>query len=163
MKSKGMVSWSMVMLVAASVSLAQPTLAGEADQKAVVQAAAQFYSALNTMFTGELAPMTAVWSHANDVTYMGPDGGFQVGWNQVLANWQKQAAMKLGGMVKPENMHITVGSDLAITSNLEQGENTNAGGKPQKVSIRATNVFRKEDGEWKMIAHHTDRLSYLKH
>ena len=31
---------------------------------------------LNLMFAGDLGPMKDVWSHADDVTYMGPDGGF---------------------------------------------------------------------------------------
>jgi ketosteroid isomerase-like protein len=145
----------------AFVSLAVPAGADEADQKAVTEAAGRFYAALNKMFTGELAPMTEVWSHADDVTYMGPGGGFQVGWSQVSAEWQKQAAMKLGGTVKPEGMRITVGDDLAVTSNLEQGENTNVSGKMQKVSIRATNIFRKENGTWKMIGHHTDLLPHM--
>jgi len=30
------------------------------------------------------------------------------------------------------------------------------------VSIRATNVFRKEGGQWKMIGHHTDLLPFPK-
>ncbi len=131
------------------------------DEKAVMEAAAQFYAALNTMFRGDLEPMKEVWSHADDVTYMGPFGGFQVGWDQVLANWEAQAAMKLGGEVKPEDMQITVGQDIAVTHNYEKGENINAKGKPQKVSIRVTNLFRKEDGKWKMIGQHTDLLSYL--
>lgn len=135
--------------------------ASQDDEKAVGEAAAQFYVALNTLFTGDVGPMKDVWSHADDVTYMGPGGGLQMGWDQVLANWETQAAMKLGGQVKSENMHITVGRDIAVTSGYEMGENTNAEGKAQKVSIRATNVFRKEDGKWKMIGHHTDLLPYL--
>jgi len=155
--------WSaMLIVMVASLAPARPVRAAEDDAKGVAHAAAQFYSALNAMFKGELAPMTDVWSHADDVTYMGPGGGFQVGWSQVLAEWQKQAAMKLGGTVKPESMRITVGSELAVTSNVEEGENTNARGKAQKLSIRATNVFRKENGTWKMIGHHTDLLPFMK-
>jgi ketosteroid isomerase-like protein len=30
-----------------------------------------------------------------------------------------------------------------------------------QVSIRATNLFRKENGAWKMIGHHTDLLPFL--
>ena len=59
--------------------------ASEADEGAVRHANEQFYSALNAMFAGDLAPMKKVWSHADDVTYMGPSGGFRVGWDQVLA------------------------------------------------------------------------------
>jgi ketosteroid isomerase-like protein len=136
-------------------------LAAEKDEQPVRNAVAQFYAALNDMFTGELAQMKKVWSHADDVTYMGPGGGFQVGWNQVLKNWEAQAALKLGGKVEPADMRVTVGTEIAVVSCYEKGENTNAKGETQKVSIRATNIFRKENGEWKMIGHHTDLLPYL--
>jgi ketosteroid isomerase-like protein len=133
------------------------------DEAAVRDAVAEFYNALNDLFDGNIAPMQEVWSHAADVTYMGPDGGFQVGWDQVLGNWEKQAARKLGGKISPTNMHITIGQDIAITHNYEQGVNTNAeSGKPAKVSIRVTNLFRNENGRWKMIGHHTDQLPFLK-
>ncbi len=138
-----------------------PVLAAESDEQQVRKAAMQFYSALNAMFTGDLEPMKDIWSHADDVTYMGPTGGFQVGWSQVLAIWETQATMKMGGNVDSADMRIVVGQNLAVTSNYEKGKNTNVDGKSQSVSIRATNVFRKENGKWKMIAHHTDLLSLL--
>jgi ketosteroid isomerase-like protein len=131
------------------------------DAKEIADAAARFYAALNAMFEGDLAPMVEVWSHADDVTYMGPDGGFQVGWKQVLADWEKQAAMKLGGHVEPDAMRITAGRDLAVTHNYEKGANINTGGMPGSVLLRATNLFRRENGMWKMIGHHTDTLPYL--
>jgi ketosteroid isomerase-like protein len=131
------------------------------DHDEITKAAAGFYAALNALFEGELGPMVEVWSHADDVTYMGPDGGFQVGWKDVLADWKRQAAMKLGGRVEPEGMRIGVSGDLAVTHNYEKGENVNTGGKPGSVSIRATNLFRRENGAWKMIGHHVDTLPYL--
>lgn len=131
------------------------------NEEGVKAAAAQFYSALNAMFTGDLEPMKAVWSHADDVTYMGPGGGFRIGWEAVQADWAQQAALKLGGKVTPEDMRITVGKDLAVVHNYEKGENFDAGGNPLTVSIRATKVFRKENGEWKLISAHTDLLPFL--
>ncbi len=127
----------------------------------IAEVAAGFYAALNALFEGNVAPMVEVWSHEDDVTYMGPDGGFQVGWTEVRAEWEKQSAMKLGGHVEPEGMRINVGGDLAITNNFEKGANTNTGDVPGMVSIRATNLFRKESGTWKMIGHHADKLPYL--
>ncbi len=161
MKSKKTVWIGLFLVACASVSRAKPGAASEVDQKAVMKAVAQFYSALNTLFAGDVAPMKEVWSHADDVAYMGPGGGFQVGWDQVLENWKAQAAMKLGGKVEAADMRMTAGQDIAVTHNYEKGENTNARGEVQKVSIRATNVFRKESGQWKMIGHHTDLLPYL--
>lgn len=131
------------------------------DHDEIAKAAAGFYAALNALFEGELGPMVEVWSHADDVTYMGPDGGFQVGWKDVLADWERQAAMKLGGRVEPEGMRIAVSGDLAVTHNYEKGENVNTGGKSGSVSIRATNLFRRENGAWQMIGHHVDTLPYL--
>jgi ketosteroid isomerase-like protein len=152
---------SVLIVTVAGFMAANTTLASENDEQPVREAAAQFYTALNALFTGEVGPMKEIWSHANDVAYMGPGGGFQVGWDQVLANWEAQAAKKLGGKVEPTNMLVTVGQDLAIVRDVEKGENTNANGKVEKVSIRATNLFRKEGGKWKMIGHHTDLLPYL--
>jgi ketosteroid isomerase-like protein len=155
---KNLVLLTLIVLLCLAPRLAQ---AGEGDEKAVKQAVAQFYSALNTMFTGEIAPMMEVWSHAADVTYMGPGGGFEVGWKAISPIWEKQAAMKLGGSVNSEEMKVIVGDNLAVVHNYEIGKNTNVKGKAQSVDIRATNIFRKEDGKWKMIGHHTDLLPGL--
>lgn len=144
-------------LSAAAMLPAKPAHAGE---PAVRTAIAQFYTALNATFAGELAPMLEVWSHADDVTFMGPGGGLRVGWSQVLAEWQAHTDQKIGGEVQPRDLHVTVGRDLAVTSNFEVGSNM-VDGKPQSVTIRATNIFRLEGGRWKMIGHHTDLLPFL--
>ncbi len=160
MRKKPVCFGVIVLFVVALVS-ARITLASGDDRKAVNEAVKQFYLSLNAMFIGDLGPMKRIWSHVNDVTYMGPTGGYRTGWNQVLADWEAQAAMKLGGKVTPENTRITIGRDLAVVSNYEIGENSGPDGKPQKVRIRATNLFRKEAGKWKMIGHHTDLLPFL--
>ena len=155
-------NWLLIVILAAGLSIISTAHAAGDAEPAVRNAAAGFYSALNALFTGNVEPMKAVWSHADDVTYMGPDGRFLVGWKLVSENWEKQAAAKLGGHVEPAEMHITAGREIAVVENYEKGENTNAQGKTAEVSIRATNVFRNEDGQWKMIGHHTDLLPYLK-
>ena len=148
--------------IAISCALIGTTAPAADNDKAAVQAAnAQFYAALNKMFTGDVVPMTAVWSHADDVTYMGPTGGYDRGWSAVLKDWEGQAALKLGGRVEPVDMQWAIGQDVAVVSSYEQGENTNANGKVERVKLRATNIFRKEGGQWKMVAHHTDPLPYL--
>lgn len=161
MKVKRLVCAGARLLSLVGLIHAGTALAADDDKQAVGEAAAQFYSALGAIFTGDVEPMQKVWSHADDVTYMGPGGGFRIGWEQVLADWKAQAAMKLGGEVKPKDIRITVGQDLAIVSNYEIGENVGPDGKPLKVVIRATNLFRKEDGKWEMIGHHTDTLPHL--
>lgn len=133
-----------------------------ADDAAVRQANDQFYAALNKIFVGDMAPMAEVWSHAADVTYLPPDKKFLVGWDAVKADWKVQADAKYGGQVQPADVHIVVGESLAVVQNWERGTNTPDGGEVQKVSIRATNVYRLEDGTWKMISHMADPLPFVK-
>lgn len=147
------------MAVAMTIAAAQ---ASASDEEGVTKATEQFYVALNALFTGDGAPMEAVWSHTDDVTYMGPDGTLLTGWEQVRAAWQKQAAMKLGGHIAPESVRIILGKDLAAEFNFEKGTNTNADGKTAAVSIRSSKVFRNESGTWKLISHHADPLPFLK-
>ncbi|MHA3772311.1 YybH family protein [Verrucomicrobiota bacterium sgz303538] len=156
------VIWMSVLSLAISSFVATGrTLGAEGDVEGVRKAAAEFYAALNSMFTGDASPMGEVWSHAEDITYMGPsnDGDYLVGWEKVREYWERQAAMKLKGKVEPEEMRITAGENLAVTHNYEKGT-IYPNGKPLPVSIRVTNLFRKENGKWKMIGHHTDRLAF---
>ena len=155
------VAWCAICVLAIGGGMTANAQNTSDDEQAVMEATTQFYAALNAMFSGDVGPMKAVWSHEEDATYMGPAGGFQVGWDQVLAAWEAQAAMNLGGEVTPEGIHITVGRDVAVAHNYERGENLTAAGNAQGVSIRATSLFRKEDGTWKMIGHHTDLLPFL--
>ena len=160
MRSNSRKSHSIAAMVAA-VALFSATPARAASPGTAEEAVAQFYVALNALFTGDMGPMERLWSHADDVTYMGPEGGFQVGWADVRARWESQAAQKLGGRVEPTDVHVTSTDTLAVAHNWEKGKNEGPDG-PEDVSIRATSVFRKEDGVWKMIGHHTDLLPFVK-
>jgi len=53
-----------------------------------------------------------------------------------------------------------VEGNMAVAHNYEIG-NSELGGKPEHIFIRATNVFLKKDGKWKMISHHTDKMAIL--
>ena len=161
MNPKIMIRSRIALLILTGFFFSQSSFASDSDKREVEKAVAEFYIALNAMFLGDLSPMKTIWSHAEDVTYLPPDGSFQVGWKNVLKDWEKQAAMKLGGKVSSENMKIFVGKEIAVVQNFEKGENVDPQGNPLSVSIRATNLFRKEGGKWKMIGHHTDKLPFL--
>lgn len=151
---------ALVALVLSIAGMVPTASAASADETAVRQANDGFYTALNEMFTGNIQPMKAVWSQADDVTYLGPDGKFIVGWAPVWNEWQQQTGLKLGGEIRAEQVQINIGNDLATVQCREVGENI-VNGKPTPVSIRATNTYRKENGQWRMIGHHTDKLPFL--
>lgn len=153
---------SLLHLLCASLALVElSACTHKPDLVGVQKANDQFYAALNILFTGDSGPMESFWSHADSINYMGPQGGTLVGWSQVHEEWKRQASKKLGGKVVPQHVHITVEDDLAVVIDTETGENVGPDGQPLKVSIRATNVYRKEDGAWRMIGHHTDLLPFL--
>ena len=128
------------------------------DGAGVTAANGRFYAALNELFTGKADAMKEVWSHADDIIYMGPMGGAMTGWAHIEKVWDEQAAMKLGGKVEPTGVHVVASSEISVVTDTETGENTNAHGEHQMVSIRATNTYRLEGGKWRMIGHHTDLL-----
>ena len=130
------------------------------NKEAVNKALGQFYMALNQIFRGDVEPMKKVWSHSPDVTYMPPDGEYLVGWEDTLKSWQEQAALKLGGSIRPTELNYNIGETIAVVQNYEIGQNF-SNDEGHEVKIRATNVFRKEDGQWKMVSHHTDVLPFL--
>jgi len=160
MKDKRIVWIAGLLLASVFMLINIESFSSSESEKGVKEAATQFYSALNTVFKGDVSPMVEVWSHAPDVTYLGPQGDILIGWEQVRKAWEEQAALKLGGQINPEDMHITVGDKISITQNYERGTSY-VDGKPVKVNIRATNIFRLEEGKWKMISHHTDIIPSL--
>ena len=127
----------------------------------ITEAHNQLYAGLNKMFTGDIEPLNNVWSHSDSITYMGPFGGMLTGWKEVGDDFAKVAAMKLGGKISANNLHVYAGTDMGYTSCVEEGENIGPDGKVIKVSHRATNIFHLEEGKWKMVHHHTDISSQL--
>lgn len=80
--------FGVIVLIAVVLVSARTILGSDDDKKGVNEAVKRFYVALNAMFTGNLDPMQRIWSHADDVTYMGPAGGYRTGWDQVISDWE---------------------------------------------------------------------------
>lgn len=126
----------------------------------VREATDTFYSALQAMFRGDSAPMKAAWWHDADTSYMGPGGDYVIGWDDISKEWDRQAALKLGGSVSPTRLHVVIGDDLAAINCIEVGSNE-VDGKKTTVSIRSSTLFRRKGDVWKTIAHQTDMLGYV--
>ncbi|MEM8629745.1 MAG: nuclear transport factor 2 family protein [Pseudomonadota bacterium] len=126
------------------------------DQKAVHEAVEQWFIALNAMLAGDPEPFSELYSHASDVTYMGAEGTYRMGWADTYADWKTQAERSLGGTVSGENIHVVVEGTLAMASHFTKGTVTAPDGKATDLLVRETSVFRKEHGTWKLIAHQAD-------
>jgi ketosteroid isomerase-like protein len=125
------------------------------DLQAVKKANQEFYAALNAMLEGDPQPVEKVFWHTDDVVFMGADGGYQVGWKDTYASWEKMAALKLGGKVEPAEVKLAVGANLAVAHSYVTGFHVVRGVR-EEIKVRATSVFRKEGDVWKMMSHHVD-------
>jgi ketosteroid isomerase-like protein len=121
----------------------------------VREASTRFYTALNQMAKGDAGSMANVWSRSADVTTMHPIGGREVGWESVRGPWEQVAGLASGGQVKLSDQLIRVSGDIAYEVGVEQG-NLSLGGKKIDIEHRVTNIYRHENGSWKIVHHHTD-------
>ena len=115
----------------------------------------QFYSALDAMVNGDASSMAAIWSHDDDVTTMHPIGGREAGWEAVNGSFAGVASASADGTVTRSDQVIRVVGDCAYELCTESALWTFAG-EPISLEHRATNVYRKENGEWKVVHHHAD-------
>ena len=126
------------------------------------QASEQFYAALNRTINGDPGPMMEVWSHGSDVATMHPLGGRETGWEEVRASWEQVAQGMSDGQVSLDGLVVVpLSDDVAYTLGTENGQ-ARLGDETMAVLLgvhidwRVTNIYRREEGEWKMVHHHTD-------
>ena len=120
------------------------------------QASEQFYAALNRTINGDSGSMMEVWSHGSDVTALHPLGGRETGWREVRASWEQVAQGFSDGQVSIEDLVVVpLSDDVAYTLGTEHGQAT-LGEETVSIDWRVTNIYRREEGEWKMVLHHTD-------
>ncbi len=115
-----------------------------------------FYDAFNSALHGDLGPLSAVWSHRPDVSNLDAGGGRATGWNEVHADFQTMVRLYPGGRIAPQDILIVADGEMGFSVCTETGQLRSADGPMVKFNQRATNVFRLEDGKWKLIHHHAD-------
>lgn len=111
------------------------------------------------MLNGNPKPFAALYSHKDDVTYMGAEGTYQVGFEAAYTDWKAQAAKSTGGAVEATDIHVTVSGDMATAAHYTKGPVKQPNGETVQTFLRETSVLRKEDGQWRMIGHHADAVS----
>jgi SnoaL-like domain len=122
-------------------------------------AAERFYAAANAVVRGDAQPMLAMWSHGADVTYCDPGGAIHRGWEALQAYWERGAQLNRAAdsriTARPEIVAMLVVGDLGYTVALEHVEAV-ATDSVRRMVGRATNVYRREQEEWRMIHRHAE-------
>ena len=127
-----------------------------ASEKDIRAATLLFYAAFNSALHGDLAPLSAVWSHSPDVTNLSAAGGHAVGWNEVHDGFLNLSRLYPGGRIEQRDMSVVVGKEMGYSVCTETGQLRSAEGPMVSFNQRATNIFRLEGGTWKLIHHHAD-------
>jgi ketosteroid isomerase-like protein len=126
------------------------------DAAAVLAANQAFYRALSAL---DLAAMENIWAHDRDVLYIGPfHRKMVIGWPAVRTEFVANKANVAEISVKPLDMHVRVNGDTAWVFGTEEGAALPKVGISASGSNFVTNVFKKEDGRWLMVAHHAQRV-----
>jgi len=139
---------------------AQSQVLGTSREEAEIRGATlDFYIALNRALQGDLDPLNAVWSHRPDVSNLSAVGGRSVGWTEVHANFPYMVRLYPGGRIVPRDIMVVPGRDMGYSVCTETGRLRSAEGPMVIFNQRATNIFRLEEGKWKLIHHHADSNS----
>ncbi len=116
-------------------------------------------AALTGVANGDPEPMKALCAHGEDISQCGFWGGVEHGWAEVGERWDWVAAQFVpgAGEVTSDTAFLTVSSDMAYGVFIERWRGHFASrSEPTELMIRATLIFRREDGVWKAVHRHGD-------
>jgi ketosteroid isomerase-like protein len=106
---------------------------------------------------GDVEPRMAMWSRKDPVTLFGAAGPNKSGWHQVNQTFRWVASMFSDCREYTfELVAAGVSRDLAYTVGYERSIVSVNGGASQSNILRVTHVYRREDGEWKIVHRHGD-------
>jgi ketosteroid isomerase-like protein len=116
------------------------------------------HEALTQQSQGHPEPLLELWSRAADVTVMAAIGGYQVGFDAVSELLSAASKTQSFDSWSAENLVTSIADDLAFSVELEHYGRV-VDGEDQGMTLRATQIYRREDGEWRIVHRHGDILS----
>jgi ketosteroid isomerase-like protein len=121
----------------------------------------QYHLALDEFLKGNPEPVKKIWSHREDVTLANPLGPPARGWEQVRATMERAASnLRDGENVDFQIIERYVTPELAYVLEIEQAK-AKVGGREDVApsALRATMIFRPEEGSWKVVHRHADSIT----
>jgi ketosteroid isomerase-like protein len=114
-------------------------------------------AAERAMHNGDAGPRTALWSKADPVSLFGAWLPIRTGWADVSDAFRRVAAQFSDCReYRFEVVAAGASGDLAYTIGYEHNVVT-LNGKPATYTLRVTHVYRREEGEWRIVHRHGDR------
>jgi ketosteroid isomerase-like protein len=112
-------------------------------------------TAERAIHNGDVAPRLALWSHRDPVTLFGAALSGS-GWEQLSADFTTVASWFSDSQeYDVEIVAAGASGDLAYTVGYEHNV-VSVRGKPSTYTLRVTHVYRRENGEWRIVHRHAD-------
>jgi len=105
---------------------------------------------------GDAAEVNSLTSDGSAVTFFGPDGSRTEGAAAVKRAYEGGASQfGPNGKSRLEVLQQSEGGDIAYWSGIQHAE-VDMKGVLKPMSLRITELFRRENGEWKLVHRHAD-------
>jgi ketosteroid isomerase-like protein len=112
--------------------------------------------ALDAMLEGDPEPYMGTWSQRDPVSLFGAWGPCKTGWSELSKTFRWVGSRFADGTMTYDLEVAYAGEDLAYTVGYERSEVAVDSGPKRPMTIRVTQIYRREDGEWKLVHRHAD-------
>lgn len=133
----------------------------DATLEASAQAALdRLHAAMAKVANGDVSAIKALYSRSAEATSFYGWGGYEKGWDAVSKRWDWAAQQFQGGKVAHQTLSRCFTPGMFYVTELETFSNQHVAGVEGETgwSNRVTHVFAREDGEWRLIHRHANRL-----
>jgi ketosteroid isomerase-like protein len=130
----------------------------------LVEMIERYHQAIDAFLLGDTRPQKRLFSRRDDATLANPLGPPARGWEQVEAVLDRAAAsVREGEPSRYERVSEYSTPDLAYILEIERARAKFGGSdEVRAASLRVTTIFRREDGEWKILHRHADPITSLR-
>jgi ketosteroid isomerase-like protein len=113
----------------------------------------------DAIHAGDSEPRKELWSHESPVTVLGAFGVAASGWEECEEVFDWLGTVFTGSeSFELEIIAAGVSGDLAYTVGYEHSVASRNGEAPKPNRLRVTHVYRRENGEWRIVHRHGDGL-----
>ena len=123
-------------------------------------AIARLHAAMARVANGDVSEIKRLYSHTADATSFYGWGGYEKGEEAVAKRWDWAGQQFKGGTVRHENITTVITPEMFYVTDIETFESQRVAGVEGVTgwSNRVTHIFRREQGEWRLIHRHANSL-----
>ena len=110
---------------------------------------------------GDPAPVASIATRVSPATFFGPRGDCHQNADDVLSAFNQGAAIfGTGSNTNFEVLHMAASDSIAYWVGFQRATTQMRGSKnTTTMNLRVTEIFRREDNQWKLIHRHADLLA----